>query len=105
MDEQLKLINRTFNNNICQSENLVFYIGNFVINSLVIHPFPNGNGKTFWILNDILLIKAGFLPIFVNRNKKNIETLFIPFAERKKIAPVLKRYFDFIIKTYKNYKF
>ncbi len=96
-------------NDNLKSENVykqVFWISEFVINSLIIHPFPDGNGKVFWILNDILLLKINFFPVFTNKVIKEKHTdIFIDYIENKNVSKTIQNYLDFIISVYKNYKF
>ncbi len=104
MEKLLALINSSLISP--KTEEKVIGILTFTIQGLIIHPYSNGNGKLFWILNDILLLKANFLPIFGNKNIKEIsKNVFSYYAQYQDLNLTLKEFIRFINKIYKNYKF
>lgn len=92
--------------NISLSNEDFLWISNFILNSLIIHPFYDGNWKVFWLLNDLFLLKINFFPIFWNKDIEKIhKDVFACYVIDFNKDLLLKKYLEFIISRYKNYKF
>ncbi len=64
-----------------------------LVNLSKIHPFMNANGRTFNIIRDVLLIRHGFLPIFLLQDKSGYDTLVKIYMHDKNFERFKQNFF------------
>lgn len=68
-----------------------------------IHPFENWNGRVFFILLDILLVKNWYLPLFINQDKKKYnEVIELYFVDRN-FNKLIHNFLILILEKYSDY--
>ncbi len=68
-----------------------------------IHPFDNGNGRVFFLLFDILLLKNDYLPCFIKQDKDRYEKVIQAYFTHKNFNKLIYNFLEFILYKYENY--
>lgn len=76
----------------------------FQYNLSKIHPFYNWNGRVFFILLDILLLKYNYLPLFIRQDKNKYEDITRQYMIDKNFKKLEIAFLELILEKYKNYK-
>lgn len=78
----------------------------FLYNLYIIHPFDNGNGKTFFILLDILLWKYDFFPVFLKNPKFHtvLRKTIDSYSPNHDFTKLVNDFYGTMLYVYKNYQ-
>lgn len=68
-----------------------------------IHPFYNWNGRFFFILLDVLLIKYDYLPLFIRQDKQKYIEITRKYMINKNFEELRTCFFQLILEKYKQY--
>ena len=104
---EIKKLNNILSTNSSQKEKLLAIV-KFIMKSFIIHPFANGNGKTFWTLLDLLLWKYNFFPSFPFHKDLKLKVhkeVFDYYTETKNENVLIDKFLIFLSYVYSHYKF